>query len=112
MIPKAINDFRRENGVGPVEIWNKNLSENCHRHTLAMINRGEVYHAPKCYWEGYQEIVGAREYLANFENTVRSLIFTRFGKSVEHRQTLLSCREMGFGDKTCDGNLVITIRGR
>ena len=116
MIPKAINDFRRDNGVGPVEIWNKKISEHCLLHTAAMVHRGVLYHAPQYYREDFQEIVGSQGFLDTFENTIRSLIFKQFGNSPEHRQTLLTCDEMGYGDlevKTPVGrDLVITIRGR
>lgn len=111
MILKTIDDFRRENGVGPVLNWNTGLKDNCLKHTLAMINRGELYHTPDRYLEDYQEIVGACSYLANFEDTIRSLIF-EMGTSLEHKRILLGCNEMGCGEMVYNGNLIITIRGR
>lgn len=112
MIPKAINDFRCENGARPVEVWNKKLNDRCLLHTSAMIHRGKLYHTPTCYLEDYREIVGACSFLDNYENTARSLIFDYIGKSPEHKKILLECNEMGYGDETRDGNLIITIRGK
>lgn len=112
MIPKAINDFRRENGVGPVEVWNDVLSENCFKHTQAMIQRGELYHAPSYYLEDYGEAVGGYPALDSEENTLRSLIFVTFAQKPKHRDLLLNANEMGFGYIFNEHGLIMTIRGR
>ena len=49
MIINIINEFRKINNKGPVENWNRVLDDYCTQHCIAMINSGEVYHAPRDY---------------------------------------------------------------
>jgi len=112
MFLSLINEFRQINNREPARYLNKILDDYCLAHTLAMVNRNGIYHAPACYLDGYAEIVGCYDYLGNFEDTIRFFLSELGSKYPEHKKILLDIQEIGYGIMVHQGRLYITIRGR
>ena len=107
-----INEFRESCGKEPVKYWNRVLDDHCLSHVLAMINSGEVYHAPRDYLRGYDEIVWRCDFMNTWDETFRHLIFELIGKSEEHKKILLESQELGYGIMADKNRIFITIRGK
>ena len=111
-IQNLINEFRAKHSKGPVEYWNRILDDYCTQHCIAMINSGEVYHAPRDYLKDYSEIVWRCDFMNTWDETFRHLIFELIGKSEEHKRILLESQELGYGIMADQDKVFITIRGR
>lgn len=111
-VMNLINEFRAKYGKEPLINWNRVLDDHCRSHVLAMINSGEVYHAPRNYLQGYGEIVWRCDFMNTWNETFRYLIFELIGKSEEHKKILLESQELGYGIMSDQGKIFITIRGK
>ena len=111
-IMNLINEFRQINSKKPIENWNRTLDDHCLSHTLAMINKGEIYHAPRDYLKNYDEIVWRCDFMNTWDETFRHLIFELIGKSEEHKKILLESQELGYGVMSDKNKVYITIRGK
>ena len=107
-----INEFRQSCNKEPVKYWNRVLDDHCLSHVLAMINSGELYHAPKDYLKDYGEIVACCDFRNNWDETFRYLIFEIIGNSLDHKKILLESQELGYGIMSDKGKVWITIRGK
>ena len=108
----TINEFRRQNGVGPVGHWDFRMAEFCKFHCLEMTRRGCLYHAEPCYLEGWSEAVAMRSHMDNWQDTQGSLIFDVLGSSEPHRRLLLEKGCMAYALWSCDWKVYLTVRGR
>ena len=108
----TINEFRRQNGIGPVEHWDARMAEFCKNHCIEMTRRGQLYHAEPCYLEGWSEAVAMCSHMAKWEDTQGCLIFDCLGTSEPHRRLLLDKNCMAYAVWSHNWMVYLTVRGR
>ena len=108
----TINEFRRQNGVGPVEHWDMRMANFCRMHCLEMARRGYTYHAEPCYLEGWSEAVACHSWLSSWKELQDRLIFDVLGSSESHRRILLNYNQMAYGLWSSNWMTYLTVRAR
>jgi hypothetical protein len=112
MTMDIINEFRASYGKSRVSLWDSVQNDYCWSHSLAMANRGHVYHAEPCYVRGWSEAVGMIHFIDNSEVTLKRLIFDVLGGSESHRNIILDSSHLAVGVVVHNYKMFITIRGR
>lgn len=110
MIIEAINDFRTENGKGRIFSWNERENEFCVLHSLYMANNKISDHAPFYFLLHRSEILAVSDFMYNFRDTIRYMIFNLFGESQKHKEILLNSDRLSYGVIVDKGQVYLTIR--
>ena len=110
MVKEAINDFRSENGKGRIFSWNERENEFCVLHSLYMANTGIFEHTPFCFRLHRAEILAVENFMFNFRDTIRHMIWNIFGESEQHRNILLNSERLSYGVIVDKGKVYLTIR--
>jgi uncharacterized protein YkwD len=110
MVIEAINDFRSENGKGRIFSWNERENEFCVLHSLYMANNKISDHTPFCFLLHRAEILSVCDFMFNFRDTIRYMIFNLFGESPEHKEILLNSERLSYGVIVDNGKVYLTIR--
>ena len=108
-IQDLVNKFRSLNEIDNVQYWDDVVSGYCIMHCLAMIHKGEIYHAEQCFLDGWREAVAMINYCETAED---KLIFDILGDSEPHRSLLLECNDMAYGIQYSNWKVYLTIRGK
>jgi len=112
MTMDVINEFRASYGKSRVFLWDSVQNDYCWSHSLAMANRGAVYHAEPCFVKGWGEAVGMIAFIDNNDVSLRRLIFDVLGQSESHRNLILDCSHLAVGIVVHNYKMYITIRGK
>lgn len=110
MVIEAINDFRQENGKGRIFSWDERENEFCVLHSLYMAKTEIFEHTPFCFLLHRAECVGVCNFMFNFRDTIRYIIFNLFGKSEKHKEVLLNSERLSYGVIVDKGKVYLTIR--
>jgi len=110
MVIEAINDFRSENGKGRIVHWNERENELCVLHSLYMANNNVFEHTPFYYLLHRGEAIAVCDYMFNFRDTIRHMIFNIFGDSPKHCELLMNSERLSYGVIVDKGKVYLTIR--
>ena len=108
----AINEFRRQHGVGVVEHWDMQQAEFCKEHCIAMARCGELYHAESFYLRDWKEAVAMHSWMDQWSIVQDRLIFDVLGSSEPHRRILLESNCMAYAVWTGNWQVYLTIRAK
>jgi hypothetical protein len=112
MVTELINEFRRQNGVGPFYHWNGVENYYCELHCLHM-ERARCEHAPDWLLCHRGEAVAAWPWDWDLKHTVSKMIWDSkdgFINSPGHKRILLMSN-LAYGVQVNNGMVYLTIRG-
>ena len=106
----AINQYRVKYSKSPLYEINHLVSEYCRLHCWAMIRHGDLYHAPACYLDGWEEIVALCDVHPNWDIVESRLLYDCIDSSIEHKSLLLNARQIAYSIVVCQYKVYLTIR--
>lgn len=97
-IVRLTNEFRKKHGASPQQIWNKDLHDECYRHSIYQANKGRISHdnmRKRWYWMralGYKATSVAENVAMNMGGTpleAAKKAVTQWIHSPGHRTNML-----------------------
>lgn len=112
MIREVINSFRSIHNRSHVNWWVWEEMDNCFKHSIAMMERNEIYHAEAHYRNDWREAVAYCDFYGSWEEAIKRLIYDVLGNSEGHKDILLDCPSLAYGLVVANNKVFITIRGK
>lgn len=112
MVGRAINDLRRQHGKHTVSMNDYEQNQFCMNHSMAMAERGELYHADSWLRGDWAEAVACCSNMGDWGATEHKLIFELLNGDDEHRSILIDTKEVAYGMMFRDNMVYLTVRGR
>lgn len=107
-----LNKFREIHGRQRVYNWDNVVSHFCYEHCCAMADRGDLFHAPDVFLNGWGEAVAFCSIGDSIFDAKNHIVYRTFSESESHRNLILNSSTLACAWVVRDGRLYVTVRGR